>query len=561
MLDDRDPRAAPLLDCLAQLALGDYSIRFPISEQHDLIDTIGYSLNVMAEELEATLAAHEQAEATLRESEERYRVLFKNAVLPIIQLGIDGSVLDINDVAAQQLGVSAAATIGCALIDLLPELRQRFPERVRQILKSGAGATYVDELATSQGPRWFRSFVHPIRDATGQITSLQLIAHDITEQRLSERRIRQLSEAIELGPAAVIITDLCGRIEQVNRRFTEITGYDAEELLGQTLEILAPDVASSPTLAEIALALDQHRVWQADLLRKRKGGETYWQRTLIAAVSGSDGEPPTHHVWIAVDVTAQKQHEEALRVARRQAEAGNRAKSIFFANVSHELRTPLNAVIGFADLLENPQFGPLNAEQRDFVSEIAKGGNHLLSLINDIIDLAAIESGRLTLQLLPTSVSDLVVDTVSMLRPLAHKAGVSVTVEGDYSELEAFVDPRRLTQILHNLVSNAIKFTAAGGSVQVLTERDGHQLMLRVQDTGVGIAADDLPKIFQSFSRLDRTQSGPAGSGLGLALVRSLCELHGGSVSVVSEEGRGSTFTVVLPLVTGEPSGSDDPTT
>ena len=247
------------------------------------------------------------------------------------------------------------------------------------------------------------------------------------------------------------------------------------------------------------------------------------------------------------------------------AEQASRAKSEFLASMSHELRTPLNAVIGFSQLLANQTYGGLNERQLEYLGSILAGGRHLRALVNDLLDLAKVDSGHLTLDLTRVSVAEEIPEVVGVVQALAQQKNITVTVEVKEPLPAVSADRMRLQQVIYNLLSNAIKFTDAGGHVTVAADTlfaggsDGPgSLRIRVADTGIGIKADDQERIFDKFERGDSASAREQeGTGLGLALTRKLVELHGGSISVESEgvKGRGSLFTVLLPLAP-EPTAS-----
>jgi signal transduction histidine kinase len=247
------------------------------------------------------------------------------------------------------------------------------------------------------------------------------------------------------------------------------------------------------------------------------------------------------------------------------AEQASRAKSEFLASMSHELRTPLNAVIGFSQLLANQTYGDLNERQLEYLGSILAGGRHLRALVNDLLDLAKVDSGHLTLDLTRVSVADEIPEVVGVVQALAQQKNITVTMEVKEPLPAVSADRMRLQQVIYNLLSNAIKFTDAGGHVTVSADTlfaggsDGPcSLRIRVADTGIGIKAEDQQRIFDKFERGDSASAREQeGTGLGLALTRKLVELHGGSISVESEgvKGRGSLFTVLLPLAP-EPTAS-----
>jgi len=262
-----------------------------------------------------------------------------------------------------------------------------------------------------------------------------------------------------------------------------------------------------------------------------------------------DAETRRSRAAMARELRRGQEQADELEGAHRRALRESEIKSKFLASMSHELRTPLNAIIGFAELLQQEEPDALTPAQREYVQDILDSGLHLLSLVDDFLDLSRIEAGRETLRIEPTSLAGSVESVRAALATLAHKRGVQLelTVPADLPAIAA--DPLRIRQILYNLLSNAIKFTPTGGRVWLTAHASGQHLCIAVSDTGIGIAAHDLPRLFQEFERIEPTSGErPAGTGLGLALTRRLVALHGGSVAAESTPGAGSTFTVTLPI-------------
>ncbi len=246
---------------------------------------------------------------------------------------------------------------------------------------------------------------------------------------------------------------------------------------------------------------------------------------------------------VLLDVTERKTAEEQVRLAMTVADRANKAKNEFLSRMSHELRTPLNAVLGFAQLLEIEH---LTADQRESVTHILSGARHLLSLINEILDLSRIEAGSLGLSLEPIPLHEVVAAAVALIGPQASEFGVRIYVKPPASSVYALADRQRLQQVLLNLLSNAVKYNRRGGTVQIAIEKSGEKARIRVKDTGNGMSAEQLQKLFHPFERLDAARSGVEGTGLGLALSRSIVDAMGGRVTVESEPGAGSTFGVDL---------------
>jgi len=240
--------------------------------------------------------------------------------------------------------------------------------------------------------------------------------------------------------------------------------------------------------------------------------------------------------------------EEAER-ARRLAQAESLFKSRFLAGMSHELRTPLNAILGFSELLEQELFGPLNPLQQEYVGNVLTSGRHLLTLVNDILDLSKVEAGRMTLAREWVDLAPMAESVLAVLRPLADKKDLRVEIEVPAGLPGMFVDPVRFKQVLFNLLSNALKFTPTGGHILLSAGRSDTEILVAVRDSGIGIRPEDLGRLFREFERIEPAKGEvPEGTGLGLALTRRLVELHGGRIEVRSRVGEGSTFTVAIPL-------------
>jgi signal transduction histidine kinase len=229
------------------------------------------------------------------------------------------------------------------------------------------------------------------------------------------------------------------------------------------------------------------------------------------------------------------------------AEENSRMKSEFLANMSHELRTPLTAIIGFSDVLKNEIFGELNDKQKRHVQHINNGGKHLLDLINDILDLAKVEAGKMELNLEMLAVSDIIEDIRSSVSPMAAKKNIELKIISNIEAQEMSADKMKFKQIMLNLLSNAIKFTPENGKVLVTAKKKDGEITISVSDTGIGISKEMYESIFNPFMQVDSSNKREyGGTGLGLALVKQLVEMHGGKIWVESEEGKGSTFTFTI---------------
>jgi PAS domain S-box-containing protein len=293
----------------------------------------------------------------------------------------------------------------------------------------------------------------------------------------------------------------------------------------------------------------RHAAYEAEFRLCSADGDWRWMLSRGRIVARDAAGRPLRVVGTLTDLT-ERRAAELMRAERDRAEAANQAKTRFLSRMSHELRTPLNAVLGFAQLLE-ARIGQDDVDgQRRYVRHIQEAGWHLLSMIEDVLDLSGIESGELTLQAAPASIAAIVRTSADMLAPMAEAAGVVLGVQASLPDADVFVDARRLRQVLTNLLSNAIKYNRPGGTVDVsvaLPADGGGGWTISVADTGLGIAAAQQPHLFEAFNRLGREKDNIEGVGIGLLLTRWIVQRMGARLEVESEEGVGSTFRVVMP--------------
>ena len=345
----------------------------------------------------------------------------------------------------------------------------------------------------------------------------------------------------------------------------------AERLLGLAPAALLDDglfgrvhVGDRPAyLTALSAALrDQHpsevefraRTERPDALPGEPRAAYVWLEMRCRPVPGTPGEA----IAITRDITERKRHETELNSAREEAERASEAKSRFLANVSHELRTPLNVIIGFSEVLTEEALVKLDGERRrEYARLIHESGTHLLQMVNDILDMSKIEMGAFAITPEPFAVAPLVENCRQMMQNQAVKAGVALSAEVEEKVPELFADKRACRQILLNLLSNAIKFTEPGGTVRVSAQRDRASLVLVVEDTGIGIAPQDLPRLGTPFVQAESAYGRRFdGAGLGLSVVKGLVQLHGGELGIESELGKGTRITVRLPL---EQAGEEEP--
>ena len=447
-----------------------------------------------------------------------------------------------------------------------------------------------------------------VKERTNELeTSNQRLREEITERKRAEKELERLKRQYELilhsAGEGIIGQDLEGRLTFVNPSAEKMLGFKAEELIGKSSHAMwhhsRTDGAPSPEKeCSIMLTCRDGKTYSGiDEVFWRKDGTSFPVEYIATPMR--EGGAITGVVVIFRDITQMKMFYEA-EAARIAADTANKAKSDFLANMSHELRTPLNSILGFSEMLADELFGSLNEKQKEYVQDILSSGRHLLSLINDILDLSKIESGKVELELGRCQLRDVLNAAMSMFKEKAMKHNLKLDIEiNPDADTEIVADQRKFKQITFNLLSNAVKFTPDGGSVFLkarklssselgvrsihppLTPRpfvgedkgdgvlvselrtpdsalDTDFTEISVVDTGIGIKAEEIPKLFKEFTQLESAYTTTVeGTGLGLALTKRLVELHGGKIWVESEFGKGSKFTFVIPVRQGKKVNSE----
>jgi len=359
----------------------------------------------------------------------------------------------------------------------------------------------------------------------------------------SEQRFRTIFESNSVGLIALRIED--NKFYMCNRAICRMLGYSEDELLRLSIVDIHPKNKLPHVIRQFERRVKGEISVAEDLPVRRKDGSVFYADLNTSPII-LDGKP--HIIGAFRDVTERRKL-QVSEIARLAAEEACRTKSDFLANMSHELRTPLNSVIGFSEVLQDELYGPMNEKQREYVDNIQASGRHLLSLINDILDLSKVESGKMELQLSVFPLRELLNDSLMMFKDKALKGALGIHLElAPEADANIRADQRKLKQIMFNLLSNAIKFTPAGGTLDVSARLTPDSVEIAVADTGIGIKAQDIPKLFKPFAQLESVYTkGFEGTGLGLALTKRLVELHGGRIRVRSEFGAGSSFSFTIP--------------
>ena len=501
--------------------------------------------------LAVDITARKEAEEALRKSEAQYRTVTDNMPAGIVQVDLDQRLVYANRTIQQWMARSASDIIGRRITENMPpDTLDAFQAAIDAAL---AGKTTRVEHKARLGDgeaRWLDNTRVPDIGEDGKVRGYFGLAIDVTARREAEERLRESEEhfrkVFEMSPDAVYV-HVGGKIVIANLAAAILFGYDApEDLVGiDTFSLYHPEAHAMIKARRSAMLnqgleepLIEHRYIRRDgelFTGEARATKFVWQGEAAILI-------------FVRDTTERRRFEEELIAARDRAEIANRAKSEFLANMSHELRTPLNAIIGFSEILKDDRLSGIRPP-REYAIDIHESGLHLLNIINDVLDMAKIEAGKLVLEEEAVDIAAEIATGLRMVGPRADEGGLALATDIERGLPFMLADRRLFKQILLNLLSNAVKFTLRDGSITVRARREkGGGLSISVADTGIGIRPADLERVLQPFGQ---AESGLArryeGTGLGLPICKALVELHGGSIEIASEPGAGTTVTVHFP--------------
>ncbi len=528
--------------------------------------------------LAAAAAERRAAERATSESEKRFRGVVEDQTDLICRFKSDGLLTFVNEAFCRFHGKSSVELIGTNFFQILSDEDAAIPLSYLNSLPEDQSVISFDYRLRLPKEReaWHQYRVRRLFQGKAGTCEFQAVIQDITQRKRSEHALRASEEKyrslIDHIPDVVWTADSKGDLVYISGNAIKVLGFGLEELLdlGRQfwMDRIHPEDAARVKQAYQRLFSNREK-FDVEYRVCRKDGEWIWVHNCAFVTRLRDGIPCADGIFR--DITQRRLADAAIQQSKDAAEAANRAKSQFLANMSHELRTPLNAIIGFSEILSDKTFGDLNDRQLKYITNILNSGRHLHQLINDILDLAKVEAGRVELSCQAFDIVRALSEVQTIVKTLAYKKQISLEVEADSTLPPLFADEAKFKQIMYNLLSNAIKFTQDGGKVRVTagiqnaTNTDANQeansaeqfLRIAVTDTGIGICAKDQERVFKEFEQVDSSYGRKQqGTGLGLALTKKLVEMHGGRIKVESEgiEGRGSTFTFLLPIRQDEAS-------
>ncbi len=545
---------------------------FVTNTERDSLMLIGSYIGILAVTnmlLAAAAAERRAAERAVSESEKRFRAVVEDQTDLICRFKPDGLLTFVNEAFCRFHGKRSDELIGTNFFQTLSKEDAAVPLSYINSLPPDEPVVSFDHRLHSPDDQvvWHQYRVRRLfqeKGPAGAGREFQAVIQDITQRKQSEQALRASEEKyrslIDHIPDVVWTADANRDLIYISGNAVKVLGYSAEEFLGGQLWLdrIHPEDAARVGQAYQKLFSDGEK-FDVEYRICRKDGGWIWLHNRALATRPGEGIMCADGIF--KDITQRRQAEAALQHAKEAAESANLAKSQFLANMSHELRTPLNAIIGFSEILADKTFGDLNDRQLKYSNNILNSGRQLLQLINDILDLAKVEAGRVELMRNAFSVAQALSEVQTIVKTLANKKNISLEFEAAPDLPSLFADEAKFKQVMYNLLSNAIKFTPDGGKVFVTaaiqnsTRADaspaGEFLRVAVTDTGIGIKVSDRERVFKEFEQVDSSYGRQQqGTGLGLALTKRLIEMHGGRIWVESEgvEGKGSTFTFLIPV-------------
>jgi PAS domain S-box-containing protein len=487
-----------------------------------------------------------------------YREIFEHSEIGVYQTLIEGGVIEANPAMARMFGFDTPADLIAAVGKVNDSLYVRPADRewhIAELKRSGRVANHICEMRRRDGSRfWVSDSTTLTQDGTGGSAILGTVV-DVTDLVQSQRAFREAEaryrSIIDNALQGVYISSLEGRMMVANRALAELNGYASPEELILSVHDIAAEWYVQPgrrqEFVELINRDSEVRNFESEVYR-HKTRERIWVQENARLVRDDAGKP-LYYEGTVQEITQRKNFERQLMVARRAAEASNRAKSEFLANMSHELRTPLNAIMGFAQILRDRWTEPENPKIAEYAGDILVSAQHLYGLISEILDYSKIDSGTVQLVEAPIDVAAMCQHCLHMVSERAQRGGLRLRTEIAERLPALNGDQRRVTQVLLNLATNAVKFTPSGGTVTIRADLDGNgNLVLAVADTGIGISDKDLEHVFEPFVQVNRAaHAQQEGAGLGLAICKNLIELHQGRIEVSSKPGHGTTVRVILP--------------
>jgi PAS domain S-box-containing protein len=493
------------------------------------------------------ITERKRAEQVLRESEERYRQIASAITDYIYTVYLENGTpvrTNYNPACLAVTGYSADEFRADPMLWIKVVAEEERPLVTRQIEEILSGKKEVDpiehRIIHKEGHiRWVKNTIVLHYDLQGRLVSYDGLISDITARREAEKILEDQKKALD-EHAIVSKADAQGLLTYVNDKFCEISKFSREELIRQDHRIVNSGYHPKAFFANMWRTISSGNVWQGKIRNRAKDGSFYWVQSTIVPFMDERGRVK-EYISARTDITRSVENEERLELAMQ-------VKSNFISTVSHELRTPLASIKSSIDILNTEAPGKLSEDQKIFLGRVKSNIDRLARLINDVLDLSKLESGKMSMNLVSLRPEEAVKDVVEMQRVVIKNRAVALETKIEDGLPVFFADKDRLTQVLNNLINNALKFTNQGKVTIAVSCDDKKMMRFCISDTGTGIRAEDLSKLFQKFQQVGSASHQVSGTGLGLAISKEIVERHGGQIWAESEFGKGSSFIFTIPV-------------
>lgn len=497
--------------------------------------------NILLQANVRDITEEKKTELALRESEEWFSTTLNSIGDAIIATDTQGNISFINSIAQDLTGWKRVEAIGRHIDEVFfirkEDTEEKADNPVLKVLANGLVSKLASHtiLVSKNGNKYaIDDSAAPISSASNEgIIGVVLVFRDVTDRNNREKRLRQLSVAVEQSPVCVVITDLKGNIQYVNPKFISLTGYANEDVMGKSLKILKTEEQSETSYENLWDTINAGKEWRGEFHSKKKNGDLYWESASVSPIRNKDGVI-TNFIALKEDITERKRLE--------------RLKDDFVSTISHELRTPLTAIKEGISIVADGSSGTINDEQQEFLEIAKRNVDRLARLINEVLDFQKLEFGSMTFNIAENDIVKVSEEVKGSMAPLASNKGLELLFEAEKGLPAIKFDRDKITQVLTNLINNAIKFTDKG-SITISIKSGENVIRVSVKDTGPGMKEKDIAKLFEKFVQLESlSDRKTGGTGLGLAISKDIILAHKGKIWAESEIGKGSVFSFVLPI-------------
>ncbi|MDP2384778.1 MAG: PAS domain S-box protein [Bacteroidota bacterium] len=541
-----NPKQEALLQLLKRYSNLDFSERVTVSDPSDPIDQIASELNKLVDIIEETREKEKKQFQVIAANHERYLDVAESFAIFIVRVDSNANIEYVSRVGS---GFKLEEIIGTSVYNFIhPDSISLYKQKLQDVLNDGCTVKFITQgYRSDKTMGWHDVKISPIAE-NGKIVSAAITFIDVTERKLMEEKFSFQAQMVDLIGDYIIAFDMNDKIVYYNKAAERLFGYTRDEAAGTSVWDLVKEDKVMGIKGDIFRQLSEHGIWRGDAIIHSKHN-TYIPVNSSAVYYFDENGQPAGVIGVGRDISKQIEQEKELISAKKGAEKSEKIRQLFVANMSHEIRTPLNAILGFQELLRGT---PLTKEQQEYANAIDFAGRNLMVVINDVLDLSKIESGKFEFDETEFDLARLVYSAIELIAFRAKEKNLKISFSNSKEiPVHLIGDPSRLSQILLNLLSNSIKFTESGGitiSTNIVKQTNTKiTCSFSIEDTGIGIPEEQLNSIFEPFTQANPdTTRKYGGTGLGLTIVKQLVQLQHGQIQVQSEIGKGSVFSFTL---------------